>query len=47
MQTKMFGRIEREIPYAGMTLEEAAFELRIHSGEGWFDGDKEAVVLVE
>ena len=47
MQTKMFGRIEREIPYAEATLEEAVFKLEIHSGEGWFDGDKQAVVLVE
>lgn len=47
MQTKMNGRIIREIPYTETTLEEAAYKLQIHSGEGWFDGDRQAVVLVE
>ena len=47
MQTKMLGRMEREIPYAETTLEEAVFKLEEHLGEGWFDGDKQAVVLVE
>ena len=43
----MFGRIEREIPYAEITLEEAVFKLETHPGEDWFDGDRHAVVLVE
>ena len=47
MQTKMNGKIIAEIPYAEITLEEALFRLQIHSGESWFDGDKQAVVLVE
>ena len=47
MQTKMNGRRIVEIPYAETTLEEAVFRLQIHDGEGWFDGDKQAVVLVE
>ena len=47
MQTKMNGRMEREIPYAETTLEEAVFGLQIHDGDGWFDGDRQAVVLVE
>ena len=45
MKTKMNGRRIVEIPYAETTLEEAVYKLQMHSGEGWFDGDRQAVVL--
>ena len=47
----MFGKkneeIRIEVPYSELTLEEALWRLRTHDGEGWFDADKQAMILVE
>jgi len=37
-----------EVPYSEAgSLEEAVWRLRVHDGEGWFDADKQVMVLVE
>ena len=36
-----------ETPYSALTLEEAVYLLNAHDGEGWFDADKQVLVLVE
>ena len=39
--------IRIEVPYSEVTLEEALYRLEAHDGEGWFDADKQALILVE
>lgn len=36
-----------EIPYEEISLEEAVWRLKVHEGEGWFDADKQMVVMIE
>lgn len=36
-----------EIPYSALILQEALWLLNAHDGEGWFDADKQVLVLVE
>jgi len=36
-----------EVPYSEMTLEEAVYRLKTHDGPGWFDANKQKMVMVE